>query len=323
MGHIDRDRTGNGDVGQDADSDPPPPRRHTGRHTRRWAAGPVTAGSAGETRSVSARAGRNLPAAIGVGLGLGGTVLASLLVWRPAFVIVVVLAVWVGTWEMTRAVRSGGARAPLVPLLGGGAGMVGLAWFGGAGVLPLGLIATALAVVVWRLSDGIRGYQRDVTVAILIATYVPFLASFAVLLVRPPDDGHLRVLVTLLGVVLSDTGGYVMGVLFGRHPMAPSVSPKKSWEGFAGSVLCTAAGGAGLLPVALGATWWQGAIFGAVVSMAAVLGDLAESLIKRDLGVKDMSNLLPGHGGLMDRLDSILLAAPVGFALLVAFVPAA
>jgi phosphatidate cytidylyltransferase len=149
---------------------------------------------------------------------------------------------------------------------------------------------------------------------------VPFLAGFAVLLARP-DDGAKWVIVTLASVVLSDTGGYVSGVFFGKHPMAPTVSPKKSWEGFAGSVLWTAVGGALLFWLVLDLAWWQGLIFGACVSAACVLGDLGESLLKRDLGVKDMSNLLPGHGGLMDRLDSILFAAPTAFLLLTAFAP--
>ncbi len=268
------------------------------------------------------RAGRNLPAAIGVGAGLGAVIVASL-VWRPAFVAVVTLAVAIGTWEMVRAVRVSDTRAPLAPLLAGGPVMVGLAWFGGPAVLPLGLLATVVAVLVWRLAEGVPGYRRDVAAAILIATYVPFLASFAVLLVRPEADGQLRVLVTLAGVVLSDTGGYVVGVLVGRHPMAPRVSPKKSWEGLVGSMTCSAAGGAVLVHLLLHTAWWHGVVFGTAVSAAAVFGDLTESLIKRDLGVKDMSSLLPGHGGLMDRLDSVLLAVPTAYAVLAVLVPAA
>jgi phosphatidate cytidylyltransferase len=271
------------------------------------------------------RAGRNLPAAIGVGVLLGGTVLASLLLWRPAFFVVLALAVGVGTWEMVRAVNAPDAPAPaqppLLPLLAGGLVMNGLAWYGGAATLPLGLFATLLAVLLWRLADGPAGYQRDVTAGALIAVYVPFLASFAALLARA-EDGDFRVLVTLLAVVLSDTGGYAFGVLFGRHPMAPTVSPKKSWEGFVGSLVCTAAGSAVAVHYLFdGAAWWIGAVFGLAVSGASVLGDLAESLIKRDLRVKDMSSLLPGHGGLMDRLDSILLAAPTGYAVLVFLLP--
>lgn len=271
------------------------------------------------------RAGRNLPAAIGVGVALGGAVLASLFVWIPAFLVLVVIAVMVGIWEMVRAVSMHKARPPLVPLLIGGPCMVVLAWFGGADILPLGLLATLLATFVWRFAGGARDYQRDVTAGALIAVYVPFLGAFAALLAHPGQDvseGAVRVLVTILAVVLSDTGGYVTGVFLGRHPMAPSVSPAKSWEGFAGSVVWTGAGSAVALPLLMSdAVWWHGAVFGIAVSVASVLGDLGESLIKRDLGVKDMSNLLPGHGGLMDRIDSVLLALPTAYAVLAFLVP--
>jgi len=267
------------------------------------------------------RAGRNLPAAIGVGVVLAGAVLGSLLFWRPAFLGVLVLAVGVGTWELVRAIRSTGVNPPLTPLLAGGGLMAGLGWWGQADALTFGLMVTVLAALVWRLADGVGGYGRDVTAASFVAVYLPFLAGFAALLASAPADGDLRVLVTLAGVVLSDTGGYIAGVLFGRHPMAPSVSPKKSWEGLAGSLIATAVGGALLLYFLFDVTVWWGAIFGIAVSVAAVLGDLGESLIKRDLGVKDMSSLLPGHGGLMDRLDSILFAAPTSYVLLVLLAP--
>ena len=269
------------------------------------------------------RAGRNLPAAIGVGVTLGAIVLASLLIWRAAFLGVVLVALGVGVWEMVRAVsRDGGARAPLVPLLAGGTAMVALAWYAGPEAVILGLALTVLATMVWRLADGPKGYQRDLLVSVLIAVYVPFLGSFAVLLDRPAD-GAARVIATLAAVVLSDTGGYVAGVFFGRHPMAPTVSPKKSWEGTAGSLVIAAIGGALILYFVFHVPWWHGALFGLGVSAASILGDLGESLLKRDLGVKDMSNLLPGHGGLMDRLDSVLFAVPTAFVLFSVLAPAA
>ncbi len=269
------------------------------------------------------RAGRNLPAAIAVGSTLGAIVLASLMVWRPAFIGVVLAAAGIGVWEMARAVsRDGGPRAPLVPLFGGCLAMILLAWFAGPEALPLGLVFTILAVMVWRLADGPHRYQHDLLAASLIAVYVPFLGAFAVLLVRP-DDGALRVIVTLAAVVLSDTGGYVAGVFFGRHPMAPTVSPKKSWEGTAGSLLIAATGGALLLYFLFHVPWWHGALFGLGVAAASVLGDLGESLLKRDLKVKDMSGLLPGHGGLMDRLDSVLFAVPTAFVLFSVLAPPA
>jgi phosphatidate cytidylyltransferase len=157
--------------------------------------------------------------------------------------------------------------------------------------------------------------------ATLIAVYVPFLGGFAALLAVPPD-GDLRILVTLAAVVLTDTGGYAAGVAFGKHPMAPTISPKKSWEGLVGSVTAAALGSALLLWLLLDVELWWGALFGLAISAAAVLGDLAESMIKRDLKIKDMSNLLPGHGGLMDRLDSILFAVPTGYLLLALIAPA-
>jgi phosphatidate cytidylyltransferase len=267
------------------------------------------------------RAGRNLPAAIAVGVGLAGTIVASLVFWKPAFFLLVLVAITIGTVEMVRAVWTTGPRPPLVPLLLGVPVILGLAWYGGAEALPYGLLGTAIAVLVWRLADGPENYQRDAVSALLIAGYVPFLAGFAVLLAQP-HDGAVRVLVTFAAVALSDTGGYVVGVLFGRRSMAPTVSPGKSWEGFAGSLVAASATCALLLHLVMGgATWWKGAVFGLAVAIAATLGDLAESLLKRDLGVKDMSNLLPGHGGLMDRLDSILLAAPAAYAVLTLFLP--
>jgi phosphatidate cytidylyltransferase len=298
--------------------DPPPPTSQRSR-ARQQEAAPE---SYVPQHTRSSRAGRNLPAAIGVGVTLGGVVVASLFLWKLAFLLVVALALSVGTWEMVRAVRPSGARPPMTPLLVGTVALTVLAWYAGPEALPLGLLGVLLAMLLWRIADGAAGYQRDVVVGALIIMYVPFLGAFAVLLARP-DDGDLRVLVTLATVVLSDTGGYVSGVFLGRRPMAPSVSPKKSWEGLGGSLVCAAAGSAVMLHLALDVVWWQGAIFGLAVSAASVLGDLAESLLKRDLNIKDMSNLLPGHGGLMDRLDSILLAAPTAYAVLAFVAPAA
>jgi phosphatidate cytidylyltransferase len=266
------------------------------------------------------RAGRDLPAAIGVGVGLAGLALISLFVWRPAFLGVCAVAIGIGIWELVRAIRTSGANPPLIPLVIGGVLMTGLGWWGQADALTFGLVVTVLAAMVWRLADGVIGYGRDITAATLVAVYVPFLAGFAALLASP-DDGGLRVLVTLACVVLSDTGGYIAGVLFGKHPMAPSVSPKKSWEGLAGSLVATAIGSGLLLLFVFDVSLVWGVTFGLAVSVASVLGDLGESMIKRDLGVKDMSNLLPGHGGLMDRLDSIVFAAPTAYGLFMLMAP--
>jgi phosphatidate cytidylyltransferase len=221
---------------------------------------------------------------------------------------------------MTRAMRITGAHPPLLPLIGGGLLIIGLAWYAGEDAVVLGLVVTVLASVLWRLADRPREIRQDFTASLLITVYVPFLLSFAMLL-SAPDDGHLRVLVALIAVILSDTGGYAAGVFLGKRPMAPSISPKKSWEGFGGSVVAAAVGSAVLLFIWLDVAFYWGLLFGAVISVVAVLGDLAESMLKRDLRIKDMSRLLPGHGGLMDRLDSILFAVPTAYLLLTLIAP--
>ncbi|MFV2100372.1 phosphatidate cytidylyltransferase [Micromonospora sp. LOL_024] len=296
------------------DPQEPPGRGHRGR--RRAGAGRPP------NQQSASRGGRNLPAAISVGAALGAAVLLPLFLYTPAFLLVLAAAFGVGIWEMSRAVRRQEAEVPLVPLITGGVLTVTLAWFAGPDALLLGLLVTVAGTLLWRLGDGTRNLRRDMTAATMTAVYVPFLGGFAALLAASPGDGPLRVLVTLVAVVLSDTGGYAAGANFGKRPMAPTISPKKSWEGFAGSVGAAALGSALLLWLLFDVAPWWGAVFGMAVAGAAVLGDLAESMIKRDLGVKDMSSLLPGHGGLMDRLDSVLFAVPTAYLLLVVFVPA-
>ncbi|MET1072512.1 MAG: phosphatidate cytidylyltransferase, partial [Umezawaea sp.] len=256
------------------------------------------------------RAGRDLRSAIVVGVGLGVVVLVSLFTVRQVFIAVVAAAVAVSIFELARALRtSAGIQVALVPVLVGGQAVLWLAWpYERAGVLSA-FVLTMLACMVWRLKDGAAGYLRDVTASIFTVAYVAMFASFAVMLVVP-EDGAYRVIAFVLGVVLSDTGGYIAGVLFGKHPMAPAISPKKSWEGFAGSVLAGMVGGALTVSLLLGGQWWQGVLFGAALVVSSTVGDLIESLIKRDLGIKDMGSVLPGHGGVMDRLDSLVITAP-------------
>jgi phosphatidate cytidylyltransferase len=265
------------------------------------------------------RAGRDLPAAIGVGVGLGALVVVPLFSpWRWGFVVVVVAAVALGVYEIVHALRQLGARPPMAPLVLGGGAMVALAYAEGPDALFLALVLTVLACLVWRLVDPAEGFLRDVAASAFTATYVPFLAGFAALLAVPPD-GPRRVTAFIAVVVCSDVGGYVAGVLLGKHPMAPTVSPKKSWEGFAGSLLACAVAGAIFFPTLFGASALLGAVYGLAVVGAATLGDLGESMVKRDIGIKDMGTLLPGHGGIMDRLDSLLPTAPVAYVLLTAF----
>jgi phosphatidate cytidylyltransferase len=256
-----------------------------------------------------------------VGLLLGGLVIGTLVIDPRAFLAVVVVAVSYGAWEVRRAVATQGMLVPLVPLLLGAVGMLVSAYLRGAEALVVTFGLTIVGLLVWRVADGLAGAARDLSASALVAFYPIFLGGFASMMLAAPGDGRQRIVVFILVTVFSDIGGYAVGVTFGKHPMAPSLSPKKSWEGFAGSVATCAAVGAIALPLLLGGLWWAGAILGVAAAAGATLGDLIESSIKRDLGIKDMGALLPGHGGLMDRLDSLVVVAPIAWALLTWFVP--
>ncbi|WP_131105180.1 phosphatidate cytidylyltransferase [Ornithinimicrobium sufpigmenti] len=260
------------------------------------------------------RAGRNLPAAIAVAVALLLLIGASLAFWKPAFVLVVTAAAVVGVWELSAAIRHGRVHPPLPPLLLSTA-LVPLAFWGGADALGLGFAAAAALVLLWRAVGPPEGAVRDIAGGVFIIAYVPLLAAITSLMLAEPD-GVGRIITFILVTVASDTGGYAVGVFKGRTPMAPSLSPKKSWEGFSGSVATSAVVGAACVALLLDGAWWAGLVVGAFAAVFATIGDLAESSIKRDLGIKDMGSLLPGHGGIMDRLDSLLITATVCWALL-------
>jgi phosphatidate cytidylyltransferase len=195
------------------------------------------------------------------------------------------------------------------------------AFVAGEDGLLVSFTLTAFGVLLWRIIDGAGGAARDVAAAVFVAAYVPFLAGFTMLMLAMPD-GARRVIVFMAVTVANDVGGYATGVLAGRHPMAPSISPKKSWEGLAGSFVLCMVVGAGTVHWLLHGSVLAGVIVGAAAAATATLGDLSESLVKRDLSIKDMGNLLPGHGGIMDRLDSLLPTAPAVCLLLLILVPA-
>jgi phosphatidate cytidylyltransferase len=263
------------------------------------------------TPTAKKRSGRNVPVATGVGAALAALVLLTLYTVTFLFVALVTIAVMIGVFEVCRVLARNDIEVPLVPVVVGGAVMVVAAYVDGTDALTAALVLTVVAVAAARLlSAKPERLAKDVVVGTFVAVYVPLLAASAVLMAAA-DDGADRIVVFILAVVLSDTGGFAAGVKFGRHPMAPTVSPKKSWEGLAGSVAAATIGMAVAVPLLLGAQWWQGALVGVVAVATATAGDLAESLLKRDLGVKDMGNLLPEHGGIMDRLDSLLPTAPV------------
>jgi phosphatidate cytidylyltransferase len=278
------------------------------------AATPATRREARAARS-HGRAGRNLPAAVASGAGLGAVVLASLFVRKEAFVVVVAAAVCAVLWELSQALSQRGLTVPLVPVVVGAVGMLVAAFSAGGQALVVCFVLTAVGVVVWRASEGPQGALKDVAAGLFVSAYAPLLAGFAMLMLAT-DDGARRVLTFVVVTICSDIGGYAAGVLAGRHPMARSVSPKKSWEGFAGSAAACVVAGALMVGLLLDGPWWGGALLGVAVVLAATLGDLGESMLKRDLGIKDMGSLLPGHGGVADRLDSLLVSAPVAWVLL-------
>jgi phosphatidate cytidylyltransferase len=276
-------------------------------------AGPVT-----EHRSI--RTGRNLPAAIGVGLVLGGLVVLTLFTVKATFLLYVGIILAVALWELSRALHSRDIHLPLVPIVAGGIAMVTLAYWTHESWALGALGLTGVAILGWRLRGGADGYVRDVTAGIFTLLYLPLAAVFVALMLTEPD-GSRRAFIFVVLTVCSDTGGYLAGILFGKHPMVPAISPKKTWEGLGGgAVLCLAAG-AIMVPDLLGGHVWQGLLLGAAAVAVASLGDLVESMIKRDLQIKDMGHLLPGHGGIMDRLDSLVVMAPVVWLLLAALVP--
>ncbi|WP_025133783.1 phosphatidate cytidylyltransferase [Leucobacter sp. PH1c] len=265
---------------------------------------------------IEARAGRNLFFAILSGLVFGGVFLASLFLMREVFVALVAIIVSIALVELASAFRVAGRRVPRVGVVLGGLVVVGGAFLWGAEGMLLGLFAGSALLTVWRLVEGLfpawetppRTLVRDVFSGLFTLVYVAFLASFAVLLVDA-DRGEWWVFSLVAIVVSVDVGAYAAGVTLGRTKMTPRISPNKTWEGFFGAAIVATAVGVSVAIFALDQPWWVGVVLGVVVLFTATGGDLTESLIKRNLGVKDMSSWIPGHGGFLDRLDSLLPSA--------------
>lgn len=264
-------------------------------------------------------AGRNVAAATGVGIGLGLLVFLGIILSPWGWYLVVAGAVGVATWEVGSRLKEAGYHLPMTIMIIGGQAMVWSSWkFAASGILAA-FVATVLVLMFFRIfyngpDKEARNYLRDTSVGIFVLTWIPLFGSFAAMLSLMANGavpGTNFIFTFMLCVIASDVGGYAFGVFFGSHPMAPLVSPKKSWEGFAGSVVLGTTAGILCFILLLDHFWWLGALLGIGLVVCATLGDLVESQFKRDLGIKDMSNLLPGHGGLMDRLDGMLPAAMV------------
>jgi len=275
------------------------------------------------------KAGRNLPAATVVGLGMLFGILGGLLFLPLGFVLVTTAFAVFGVWEIFRALEAAGTKLPIIPVLVGTAAMPLAAYFGGPESVLFAMLLSSVAVLLWRSLEGAAGSARSIFAGVFTLAWVPFLISFAVLPLHAsggatplglwPDGvvshGAWQIVTLLLLVVANDTFGYLVGASMGKHPMAPKISPKKTWEGFGGSIAGAVIIGIPASVFVLGKPWWVGVVLAVAMVAAATAGDLAESMVKRELGIKDMSSILPGHGGVMDRLDSIVFASPVAFIL--------
>jgi len=300
------------------DTDPTAPPDATQAQTQTQASAPEP----GTTEKPS-RTGRNLPVAIGVGAGLGGLVFLTLLTVKATFLLYVGAAIAIGLTELTQAFARRDINIPAIPVAAGGAAILTSTYWLGARPALAALALTVVVIFAWRLPGGPSGYVKDVTAGVFALIYLPFLASFVAAMLAPAD-GPRRVLTFVILAVCSDIGGYFAGITLGRgghHPMAPVISPKKTWEGFTGSAVACLVAGVLCVTLMLHGHPWQGLLTGAAAVLAATLGDLAESMIKRDLDIKDMGTLLPGHGGILERLDSLLVVAPVIWLLLFLFIP--
>ena len=264
------------------------------------------------------RAGRNLAAAIASGVVLAVLVVVSL-AWLPwLFGVLAAGVLCLGLYELTAAFAGAGIRVARTPVYATTLVGMAVAYIWGTEALLITMGAGVVAVLMWRIRRGADGYVRDAGASVFLLGYIALMAGFAMLMLAAPD-GPWRILVFILLTIGNDIGGYATGVFFGRHPIAPQISPKKSWEGFIGSLVVQCLIGVAAFIWIFDAPWWQGLIMGAVLTVTATAGDFIESAIKRDLGVKDMGTLLPGHGGIMDRLDSLVINAFAAWALFALF----
>jgi phosphatidate cytidylyltransferase len=271
---------------------------------------------------IQARTGRNLPLAIAIGLLLGFALLFSIIFAKELFMLLAAALIGFTSFELASALRFAGHDVPRVPTVIAGLAIVPAAFYWHAEGQWLVFLGGVLLVAVWRLAEQLQPSLRssgrrllsDLTAGTFVQAYVVLLGSFAVLLTSEPG-GQWWTLAFLIVVIASDTGAYASGLVWGKHPMAPRISPKKTWEGFLGSVTVAVVTSLFLAEFMIQVQWWAGILIGLVIVATATLGDLVESLIKRDLGIKDISTWLPGHGGFLDRIDSILPSAAAAYVL--------
>ncbi len=266
----------------------------------------------------AAKAGRNLPAAVASGVALAAIVIFSLATWKWIFGIVAIIALVIAVHEFVMVLKTRNIYVARTPVYLAAVVIPAVAYLWG---FEAQLVATGffvLVVMMWRIRRGTEGFFADISASVLLIAYLPFMAAF-LMLTLAAENGSWRVVVFILLTVANDIGGYAFGVFFGKHPMAPHISPKKSWEGFAGSIILQSIVGILAFIFIFDAPWWQGLVAGLILTVTATGGDFVESAIKRDLGVKDMGSIVPGHGGMMDRLDSLVPNAFASWAVFTVF----
>jgi phosphatidate cytidylyltransferase len=279
--------------------------------------------------NISAPQGRSLSKSVAVGLLLAAIFLSSVLIYKELFIVLLSVATAIGAWELSTALRQKNWYVPRVPAVVGSVLIMPATYFGGPSIQWLASLAIVAALIIWRTvhllferrKANFQTFQRtvrDFGAAAFLVIYLPLTLSFGILLLRR-DDGQWWVLAFVTTVALIDSAGYLFGRIFGKNKLAPGVSPKKTWEGLAASIVFGTVSAVSFTVFLLGGQWWVGIIHAAALILSAVFGDLAESLIKRDLGIKDMSTLLPGHGGMMDRLDSLLPSSLMTYLVMVVF----
>jgi phosphatidate cytidylyltransferase len=259
--------------------------------------------------AINKKAGRKLVPSIVVGLSLLGLIWFSLSVYKELFLVVLATAVVLGIREIVRAFNSRSIAISFPSLSIAAIALLGAAWIDGIAGLAIATAISFPILLIRLLLNGPEGFVGKATATTFTLLYLPFLAGFLILLATP-SSGFQRVMTFVVLVGCNDTFGYFVGVLFGKHPLVPTISPKKTWEGLVGSVVFTIIGGCLAFHYIMNMHWWIGIIVGLMIVFTATCGDLIESAMKRDLSLKDMGTLLPGHGGMLDRLDSVVLSAP-------------
>jgi phosphatidate cytidylyltransferase len=299
----DRDRPDPGDFFfQEPVAEEPPPVIRTGVRP----APPVPPNASGD---------RDMPMAIGIGVGLAALFLLLLAVGPGPLMFLVAGVLVLAAAELFGALHRGGYQpATLLGLVAVGA-FAGAAYWKGETALPLVLALSTVFALLWYLV-GVTRHAPTLNAAVTVfgIAYIGLLGSYAALILKLPN-GRGILIGTVVAVVANDVGALVVGRQAGRAPIAPNISPNKTVEGTIGGALASIIVSFVVLGVIKIHPWDGGSALalGLVVALAAPLGDLAESMLKRDLGVKDMGTVLPGHGGLLDRFDALLFCLPATY----------